>query len=114
MFLKYCSIGVVNTALHWLIFGLCFTLLNLNQSTANLTAFLVAVTFSFFMNAKFTFNQAPTGLKYILFTVFMGFLSYITGLISDKLSLHPILTLLSFSIISLAFGYLYSKWIVFK
>lgn len=114
MFLKYCSIGVVNTALHWLIFGLCFTLLNLSQSTANLAAFLVAVTFSFFMNAKFTFKQAPTGLKYILFTVFMGILSYTTGLIADTLDLHPIITLISFSALSLALGYLYSKWIVFK
>ncbi|MGL4674307.1 MAG: GtrA family protein [Wohlfahrtiimonas sp.] len=114
MFLKYLSIGVLNTGLHWLIFGLCITLLTFDQSIANLMGFMVAVTFSFFMNAKFTFNKTPTSLKYILFTIFMGVLSYTIGLIADQLNLHPIITLISFSTLSLILGYLYSKWIVFK
>jgi hypothetical protein len=66
------------------------------------------------MNAKFTFNKTATGLRYILFTIFMGILSYTTGLIADKLNLHPIITLISFSSLSLILGYLYSKWVVFK
>ena len=114
MFLKYISIGVLNTCLHWLFFGVCIALLDFSQSTANLIGFMVAVTFSFFMNAKFTFNKSPTSLRYILFTLFMGMLSYTTGLIADKFNLHPIMTLVSFSMISLMLGYLYSKWIVFK
>lgn len=114
MFLKYVSIGILNTGLHWLIFGIFILLLNFEQSIANLAGFIVAVTFSFFMNAKFTFNKTPTSLRYILFTIFMGILSYTTGLIAEKLNLHPIITLISFSALSLILGYLYSKWIVFK
>lgn len=114
MFLKYFSIGMINTALHWLVFGICLMLLQFNQSLANLVAFLIAVTFSFFMNAKFTFNKKATGLRYLLFTVFMGILSYTTGLIADNLQLHPVITLISFSAMSLFLGYAYSKWIVFK
>ena len=114
MFLKYISIGILNTGLHWIFFGMSIFLLNLSQSLANLIGFSVAVTFSFFMNAKFTFNKTPTGLRYILFTIFMGFLSYTTVLIADELNLHPIITLISFSALSLILGYLYSKWIVFK
>ncbi len=49
MFLKYFSIGIVNTVLHWLMFSICFFIISANQATSNLVAFLVAVTFSFFM-----------------------------------------------------------------
>ncbi len=114
MFAKYFSIGILNTALHWVIFGLCFMLFNLSQANSNLMAFLIAVTFSFFMNAKFTFNKKPTGTRYILFTAFMAFLSYLTGLSADYLNLFPLITLVAFSAISLILGFVYSKYIVFK
>lgn len=114
MFVKYFSIGILNTALHWVAFGLCFALFDFSQANANLVAFLIAVTFSFFMNARFTFNKKPTSMRYCLFTSCMVCLSYITGFVSDRFILSPFFTLIGFSAISLILGFIYSKYIVFK
>lgn len=114
MFIKYILIGILNTSIHWGIFGICFSLLDINQSNSNLYSFLVAVTFSFFMNARFTFKKAPTGLKYILFIVFIGALSFLTGFVADHFAIYPIVTLVVFSALNLVLGFMYSKLIVFK
>lgn len=114
MLKKYFSIGVINTIIHWIIFSGCFILLNINQSISNLLAFIIAVTFSFFMNAKFTFNKRPTGIRYILFAFFIGGLSFMTGRLEDQFSIKPIITLIAFSLLSFTLGFLYSKYVVFK
>ncbi|MCW2484130.1 GtrA family protein, partial [Candidatus Symbiopectobacterium sp. NZEC135] len=56
LFTKYVSIGIINTVIHWAVFGALVYLAAYDQSVGNLIAFLVAVTFSFFANAKFTFQ----------------------------------------------------------
>ena len=114
MFLKYLSIGVLNTLLHWGVFFLCVLLLSINQSVANVIAFLVAVSFSFMMNAKFTFNREATGSRYLLFILFMGAFSYLVGYCADQFNLFPLITLIVFSSLSLVLGFIYSKFIVFK
>lgn len=107
-------VGVANTAIHWIIFGLAFFALGLDQAVSNLLAFVVAVTFSFFANAKFTFNEKATGTRYLMFVAFMGAMSFIVGLISDNYSINPLVTLIAFSSISLALGFLYSRFLVFR
>ena len=92
----------------------CFYIFHANQGISNLTAFLFAVTFSFFLNAKFTFNKKPTSMRYILFSTFMGGLSFLIGILADGLSIQPFMTLVFFSSISLILGFVYSKLIVFK
>ncbi|QLR04789.1 GtrA family protein [Providencia rettgeri] len=114
LFLRYFSVGLVNTAIHWLIFTILVYSIFMAQATANLIAFLSAVTFSFFVNAKFTFNKKATGGRYIAFVVFMGVLSYLTGYFSDRFNIIPTVTLILFSTISLVLGFLYSKYFVFK
>ncbi len=114
IFLKYASIGVLNTLLHWGIFFLLVWLINLNQGLSNLIAFLIAVTFSFFMNARFTFNKQPTGIRYLLFLFFMGVLSYGIGYLAEQWNIYPIFTLVLFSLLSLILGFLYSKVVVFN
>lgn len=113
-FSKYFSIGILNTALHWSVFLFMHYVCYLSQSISNLTAFIIAVTFSFFMNAKFTFSQKATAGKFISYTVFLGGLSYLVGFISDQIELPAIVTLVVFSAISLICGFIYSKYIVFK
>ena len=58
---------------------------------------------------KEDFSQATSNLY-----AFMGALSYTSGLLADRISLTPILTLITFSAISLIVGFFYSKLIVFK
>lgn len=113
-FLKYASIGVINTAIHWAVFFFMISFMGKDQSLSNFVAFCVAVTFSFFANSKITFKAQATSVRYIMYVVFMGAMSIAVGYASDKLSIHPLLTMIIFSAISLVVGYIYSKHIVFK
>ncbi|WET42749.1 GtrA family protein [Citrobacter enshiensis] len=114
LFTKYTSIGVLNTAIHWCIFAICIYKLGTNQIVANLAGFVVAVSFSFFANARFTFKASTSTMRYILYIGFMGALSALIGWGADICSLPPLVTMITFSIISLVCGFLYSKFIVFR
>ncbi|MDE9543718.1 GtrA family protein [Xenorhabdus bovienii] len=114
LFTKYVSIGVINTLIHWLLFAVLMSLFSATQAISNLVGFCAAVTFSFYANAKFTFQKKATGGRYIAFVSFMGLLSYLTGHLSDVMNIQPIATLIAFSAISLVLGFVYSKFFVFK
>ncbi|WGE63109.1 GtrA family protein [Actinobacillus equuli subsp. haemolyticus] len=113
-FSKYFSVGVLNTLIHWVAFLLAHFIFELTQSVSNIISFTIAVTFSFFMNAKFTFGKTVSIKKFFNYTIFMGGLSYFIGHIADMLSLPAIFTLIGFSMISLICGFIYSKFIVFR
>ncbi|WP_251813904.1 GtrA family protein [Campylobacter jejuni] len=114
IFRRYISIGVLNTIIHWFIFFICFYFLQITQAWSNFMAFCVAVTFSFLANSKWTFESKANWIKYISFTAFMGCLALFLGYVADKLNFPTIVTLVSFSFISLFIGFLYSKYVVFK
>ncbi|MGK3114142.1 GtrA family protein [Candidatus Pantoea formicae] len=113
LFARYTSVGVINTVIHWAVFGALFAS-GANQSTSNLAAFCVAVTFSFFANAKWTFNAEATTARYFLYIFFMGALALSVGWIADRLHISPIVTLIFFSALSLVCGFAYSKFFVFR
>lgn len=114
LFSRYVSVGVLNTAIHWLCFGAMFSLAGLSQAISNLIAFCVAVTFSFFINAKWTFKSKATTGRYVAFVVFMGAMAALTGYIADRLHAPALITLIAFSAFSLVAGFIYSKFIVFR
>ncbi|HDF8569948.1 TPA: GtrA family protein [Enterobacter hormaechei subsp. hoffmannii] len=114
IFSRYVSVGVINTALHWLCFGALLHFFGVGQALANVIAFCIAVTFSFFGNAKWTFNAQATSGRYIAFVVFMGLMAALTGYIADVIGAPPIVTLVGFSAFSLIAGFVYSKFIVFR
>lgn len=109
----YSIIGVVNTGLHWVVFYFLHEN-GLSQSNSNVVAFIMAVTFSFFMNAKFNFKSEVNKSRYICFLSGMGTLSYLTGFVADYFMLSPLITLISFSGISYLLGFFYSKYFVFR
>lgn len=113
-FSKYFSVGVLNTLLHWVIFSFSYFIFDIAQSISNLVGFIVAVIFSFFMNAKFTFKQNVSITRFLSYTIFMGCLSYIIGVLADIFLIHPLFTPIIFSALSLICGFLYSKLIVFR
>ncbi|WBF44627.1 GtrA family protein [Serratia rubidaea] len=114
VFSKYASIGVLNTLIHWGVFAMCVYGIHTSQTLANFAGFIVAVSFSFYANARFTFKSSTTAIRYILYVGFMGALSVAVGWVADKSELPPLLTLAIFSGISLICGFIYSKFIVFK
>lgn len=114
LFARYTSIGVINTLIHWAVFAVCIYLLHANQAISNLAGFVVAVSFSFFANARFTFKATSTPVRYLMYVSFMGILSAAVGFAADKAELPPMITLVAFSAISLVCGFIYSKLIVFR
>ncbi|MCG5044345.1 GtrA family protein [Enterobacteriaceae bacterium 155047] len=114
LFAKYTSIGIINTLIHWVVFAVCVYIFQTNQALANFSGFVVAVSFSFFANARFTFNSSTTTMRYMLYVGFMGTLSAAVGWEADRVSMPPVFTLILFSAISLVCGFFYSKYIVFR
>ncbi len=112
-FSVYAFVGLANTAIHWSSFFILLWMTG-HQSIANLVGFLLAATFSFYVNCHWTFGSTPTGKRYLLMVSFLGILSFVMGIIADNLKLLPIITLIAFSAISLMVGFLFSKWVVFK
>lgn len=113
LFARYASVGVINTMIHWIVFTALY-MSGQSQSISNFSAFCVAVTFSFFANARWTFSAEATTIRYMIYVFFMGALATATGWYGDKLSLSPVITLITFSLISLICGFVYSKYIVFR
>ncbi|MEG5743156.1 GtrA family protein [Enterobacter hormaechei] len=114
LFAKYTSIGVINTLIHWVVFAVCIYAFHTSQALGNFAGFVVAVSFSFFANARFTFKSSTTTMRYMLYVGFMGSLSAAVGWAADKSGMAPIVTLILFSAISLVCGFIYSKFIVFR
>ena len=114
LFARYTSIGVINTLIHWIVFAICIYAFHTGQALGNFAGFVVAVSFSFFANARFTFKSSTTTIRYMLYVGFMGSLSAAVGWAADKSGLAPIITLILFSAISLVCGFIYSKFIVFR
>ena len=113
LFVRYTSVGVINTLLHWLVFAILF-FAGASQTIANLAAFCVAVTFSFFDNARWTFKAQATTVRYVLYVIFMGAMAAGVGKLADRAHINPVITLVAFSAISLVFGFIYSRFIVFR
>lgn len=114
LFSRYVSVGVINTALHWVCFGLLFHFFGTSQAVSNVIAFCFAVTFSFFANAKWTFKSKATSARYMSFVTFMGVMAGLTGYVADEIGAPPVVTLIAFSGFSLVAGFIYSKFIVFR
>ena len=111
---SYTVIGVANTLIHWQIFFLLSVAFGFTQATSNLAAFCVAASFSFYMNALYTFDAKASVGGYLLFMLAMGALSLGVGHAGDVWRLHGLLTVALFSALSLVFGFLFSKHVVFR
>jgi putative flippase GtrA len=113
-FSSYTVIGVANTLIHWQIFFLLSVAAGFSQAVSNLAAFCVAASFSFYMNALYTFDAKASVIGYVLFITGMGALSLGVGHAGDVWRFHGLLTVTLFSALSLVVGFLYSKYVVFR
>lgn len=110
--LTYGLIGILNTLIHGIVF---FSLtIVMNQAGSNLLAFLVAVCFSFFMNATFTFKKKPTPSRFLKMTLIMAFFSYGFGFLGDFYKLDPFITIIIYFVLNPIIGFILTKYIVFS
>ncbi|PLR39054.1 GtrA family protein [Chimaeribacter arupi] len=114
LFTKYALVGVINTLIHWVTFALLYYAAGADQALSNFGAFCVAVTFSFFVNAKVTFKSDATTIRYMFYVLFMGALSVSVGWVAEVSGLPALFTLVTFSAVSLLVGFFYSRFFVFK
>lgn len=112
-FFAYATVGIFNTLLHWGVFFLAYGYFEISQAYSNLLAFFVAVVFSFFVNAKWTFQVSANPGRFFRFTLLMAMLSWSVGYLAEVLGTHPLITLVTFSVISLLVGFLFAKFTVF-
>lgn len=113
VFGKYVSVGVVNTSVHWSVFWLLYAGTN-DQAISNLAGFLAAVTLSFYLNARWTFNSSMSLVRYVGMVVFMSMLSWVVGRLSENNQFPPIVMLVMFSAASLVLGFFFTKCFVFR
>ena len=113
-FTPYAIVGVVNTLIHWQIFYVLNTAAGLDQAASNVAAFCVAASFSFYVNALYTFDERVSVRRYLIFVGFMGILSFIVGRVADVWRFNGLVTVVSFSSLSLVFGFFFSRFVVFR
>ncbi|MBI6621319.1 GtrA family protein [Pseudomonas corrugata] len=113
-FSTYALVGLANTLLHWQMFFVLRVAVGLDQSTSNLAAFCVAASFSYYLNAIYTFDATLSAMGYLVFLCLMGALSYVVGYLGDRWQIHGLLTVAAFSLLSLVLGFLLSRYVVFR
>jgi putative flippase GtrA len=113
-FSRYTVIGIANTVIHWQLFFVLRTAFELSQAASNVLAFGVAATFSFYVNALYTFVMPASLPRYAGFMLCMGGVSLGVGWLGDRWRLPGMVTVVVFSWVSLVCGFLLSRWVVFR
>jgi putative flippase GtrA len=109
----YAVIGVANTLIHWQLFYVLTTAAELSQAVSNFSAFCVAATFSFYVHALYTFEAGASVLRYLLYVFFMGGMSFVVGHYADVWKIHGLVTVGSFSLLSLVCGFFFSRFVLY-
>lgn len=128
-FIKFCLVGVTNTALSYAInvstlFLLRPLMLSFDYIIANLIAFLLSVAWSFFWNSRFVFRTDSTGRYGKLKTLLKTYAAYaFTGILLnnilsllwiEKLDVSKYVAPLINLIISVPINFLINKFWAFK
>lgn len=113
-FCSYMVIGVINALIHWQFFFVLTVAADLSQAISNLVAFCVAVTFSFYAHALYTFESKAMVFGYLLFSAGMGVVSYGVGRIADLWQVHGLVTVTSSWLLYLIGEFIFSRFVVFR
>ena len=112
-FSTYAVVGVVNTLIHWQLFYVLTTAAEWSQAVSNVSAFCVAATFSLYVHTLYTFDAKYSVLRYLVYLCFMGVTSFVVGHFADVWKIHGLVTVASFSLLSLICGLLFSRFFLF-
>ncbi|MBH3405268.1 GtrA family protein [Pseudomonas glycinae] len=106
------AIGLAATLVHWQIFFVLSSAVQLDQAASNFAAFCVAASFAFYMNALYTFETGTSVLAYLMFMSVMGVLSYGVGVFADSRNLPGLVTVSGFSLMNLLLGYCFFRFVL--
>ncbi|MBT2338536.1 MULTISPECIES: GtrA family protein [Pseudomonas] len=107
-------IGLANGLIHWQVFFVLRSAVGLSQAVSNLMAFCVATAFSFYVNALYIFEPGAPRRGYLPLNAAMAGLSYGIGAAGDARNLPGWVALVSFSLLNLAIGYGFFRFVVFR
>ncbi|WP_445181078.1 GtrA family protein [Pseudomonas sp. McL0111] len=107
-------IGIADGLIHWQIFFVLCSAVGLKQAASNFAAFCVAATFSFYVNALYTFEARTSVSAYLLFICLMGGLSFGVGSFADAHNLPGLVTVAVFSALNLSLGYGFFRFVLFR
>lgn len=108
------AIGAASTLVHWQIFFVLTSATQLDQAASSFAAFCISASFSFYMNALYTFETGTSVLVYLGFIGVMGILSYGVGAVADARNLPGLATVLVFSLLNLLLGYCVFRFVLFR
>lgn len=94
---RFGIVGFANTFIHGTVALLAYQYAGFNAVGSNITGFILAFVFSFFMNTFWSFERSPSRLFFLRFlTVNIMALTYIliVSVISDAMSWPPLIGIL--------------------
>ena len=112
-FACYCAVGLLNTAVSYVVFRGLLALIPL-QTIANTLGFCSGLIVSFFLNSRLTFKKTLSFARFLKLGLASGGVALIFGALGDLFSLPPTLTFVSNVLVNPAIGFLLAKHFVFK
>lgn len=98
-------IGIADGIIHWQIFFVLCSAIELSQAASSFAAFCVAAAFSIYVNMLYTLESRTSVFGYLLFIVVMGGVSFGIGSIADARHWPGLMTVVVFTLINLLAGY---------
>ncbi|PTT02745.1 GtrA family protein [Pseudomonas sp. HMWF006] len=106
--------GIADGLIHWQIFFILCSALELTQAASNFAGFCVAAAFSFYVNMLYTFDSRTSVGVYLLFIGVMGAFSFAVGTFADARNLPGLLTVGVFTLVHLLAGYCFFRFVLFR
>lgn len=115
--------GVLTTAINLISYYLCWNIFGIHNLIANIIAWVLAVTFAYFMNAIWVFNDKRQGAKEETVKMFKFYVARIFSLIVEEAGLFLFVEILHFSnmlvkcglaVIVIVLNYVLSKLFIFN
>lgn len=119
-FIKYCSVGLINTAVDYLSFFILTHLLSVNLYISQAAAFLIATLNSYLLNRLFTFKvNAPLFGKKLLFFYMLNIFTMLISVMSlyilcDVFLINKFIAKIPIMPITFMINYLGNRLMIFR
>lgn len=121
--IKYLIIGVLTTAINYIIFAILVNIAKVEMHTSNIIAWIISVIFAYFTNKLFVFESKSFKLDVLGKEIVSFGAARVLSLIMEEIILYVFVNLLNMNqliiklianIIVIVVNYILSKFIIFK